>query len=480
MTELCDLTALDARRLIGAKEISPVDLMESCISRIEAVNGAVNAVVAWDFERARAEAKTAEQDVMDGADIGPLHGLPVGIKDLEATAGIKTTYGSKLFEDNVPDEDQRSVAEIRYAGGIVFAKTNTPEFGAGANTRNRVYGATGNPFDPERTCGGSSGGSAVALATGMMPLASGSDYGGSLRIPAGFCGIVGFRPSPGLVPNEKRAVGLNPYSVLGPMGRTVADTALLLGIMADDDPRDPYTNTFDPALLDPVADIDLSTLRVAVSEDLGVTPVDNELRKLFRSRLDTFKHVFASVEDRDPGFDQDLHEAFEITRATNFVAQHKERLENHRDQLGPNVIDNTERGLGYSAADVAWANVQQTRYYRNHLEMMREFDVLISPVNSVSPFPHEQWYVEEINGEKMPTYMRWLSPCYALTMVTPAACALPCGLDHLGLPFGLQISAANGSDRLVLAVAHALERVLQQNPETARPLPDIAKLSAAG
>jgi amidase len=477
MTELCDLSALEARWLIGTKEISPVDLMESSIARIEAVNGTLNAVVAWDFERARMEAKIAERDVMAGEEVGPLHGLPIGIKDLEITAGLTTTFGSLLYKGNVPDEDQRTVSEIRYAGGIVFVKTNTPEFGAGANTTNRVYGATGNPFDPDRTCGGSSGGSAVALAAGMTTLASGSDYGGSLRIPAGFCGVVGFRPSPGVVPNEARAVGLNPYSVLGPMGRTVADTALLLGIMADDDPRDPFSRTFDPALLDPLPEIDLSSLRVAISEDLGVAPIDNDIRKIFQSRVKTFKHVFAEAEARDPEFDDDLHEAFEIIRSTNFVAQHHKRLETQRDLLGPNVISNTERAMRYSAADVGWANTEQSRYYKNFLEMMREVDILISPTNSVSPFPHKQLYMDEINGEEMPSYMRWLSPCYALTMCTPAACSIPCGVDHNGMPFGLQISGPNGSDRFVLAVAHALERLLSANPATARPLPDIKALS---
>ncbi|MAH84450.1 MAG: hypothetical protein CBB68_08985 [Rhodospirillaceae bacterium TMED8] len=477
MTELCDLSAIEARRMIGTKEISPVELLESCIDRIEAVNGVLNAVIAWNYERARKEAKVAETAVMQGAELGPLHGLPIGIKDLEVTEGIITTWGSLLYEGHVPDSDQRSVAEIRRAGGIVFAKTNTPEFGAGANTTNRVYGATGNPFDPKLTCGGSSGGSAVALATGMMPLASGSDYGGSLRIPAGFCGVTGFRPSPGVVPNEKRAVGLNPYSVLGPMGRTVADAALLLGVLADEDPRDPFSKPFDPIFLDPIPDVDLSPLRIAVSEDLGVAPIDNNIRSIFRERVNTIRHIFASAEDRDPGFDNDLHDAFEILRATNFMSQHKERLENQRDKLGPNVIDNTERAFKYSAADVAWAYAAQTRYYLQFLGLTREVDILISPVNSVSPFPHQQLYVEEINGKKMPTYMRWLSPCYALTMAMPAACAVPCGLDDKGLPFGLQISGPNGSDRFVLEVAHALEGVLKRDPMTSRPRPDIAALS---
>ena len=252
-TELCDLTATEARRLIGTKEISPVDLVESCIARIEAVDGAVNCMVTRAYDRAREEAKVAEQMVMDGDDLGLLHGLPMGIKDLEATEGIRTTWGSLPTKDTVPEADQGSVAAVRAEGAILLGKTNTPEFGAGANTKNRVFGATGNPFNPELTCAGSSGGSAVALATGMVPIASGSDYGGSLRTPAGFCGVVGFRPSPGTVPAEGKAAALMPWSVLGPMARTVADTALLLQAQMDDDRRDPFSHLVDPRLFSSAA-----------------------------------------------------------------------------------------------------------------------------------------------------------------------------------------------------------------------------------
>ena len=213
MSDLCDKTATELRSLIGRKDISPVELVESCIERIETTDKALNAVVTPTFDYARNEAARAEKAVLDGDDLGLLHGLPIGIKDLEATSGILTTLGSQLYANHVPEKDQGSVANIRAEGGIVIGKTNTPEFGAGANTRNLVFGATGNPFAPEKTCGGSSGGSAVALATGMMPLASGSDYGGSLRTPAGFCGVVGIRPSPGVVAAEGRPVGLLPFSV---------------------------------------------------------------------------------------------------------------------------------------------------------------------------------------------------------------------------------------------------------------------------
>ncbi len=218
MTEPCDLTAVEARRLIGQKKLAPTELLASCIARIEAVDHAVNAMVARDFDRARAAAKAADAAVVHGEDLPPLHGLPLGVKDLEDTEGLRTTHGSPIFRDHVPSADQRSIAAVRAAGAIIVGKTNTPEFGAGANTRNAVYGATGNPFDPTKSAAGSSGGSAVALATGMVPIATGSDTGGSLRNPAAFCGIVGFRPTPGLVPSEKRALGWNSLSVPGADG----------------------------------------------------------------------------------------------------------------------------------------------------------------------------------------------------------------------------------------------------------------------
>ena len=223
MLELCEKSAVELRRMMGSKDISPVELLEGCISRIEAVDGNLNAIVTRAFDQAIVQAKKAEEAILAGEFLGFLHGLPVGIKDLENTSGIRTTFGSNIYKENIPTEDQSSVTKIKQAGGIIIGKTNTPEFGAGANTRNFVFGATGNPFDPDKTCGGSSGGSAVALATNMVPLASGSDYGGSLRTPAAFCGIVGFRPSAGLVASEKRPIGLLPFSVLGPMARNVDD-----------------------------------------------------------------------------------------------------------------------------------------------------------------------------------------------------------------------------------------------------------------
>ena len=475
MAELCDLEAVELRQQIGNKEISPVELLESCIGRIDQINDAVNSVCATDFESARTLAQKAEQDVMNGEYLGLLHGLPVGIKDLEATRGLRTTWGSPIYENHVPEEDALAVANIREEGALIFAKTNTPEFGAGANTKNNVYGATGNPFNPELSCAGSSGGSAVSIATGMMPLASGSDFGGSLRTPASFCGIVGFRPSPGVVPIEYKTTALAPWLVLGPMARTVADTYLLLQAQMDVDIRDPFSTSLDETLTHPLEKVDLGSIRVAVSEDLGCAPVDNDIRAIFRSRISAFRSVFASADDRDPDLGP-IHDVFEILRGVSFVAGHLDYLKNHRDLLGPNIIDNTERGLKYTAKDIAWAQSQQTLIYKRYLEMFDEIDVLICPAAAVSPFPHANLSVDEINGEKMPTYMRWLALVYGHTMAMPAVCVIPCGVDHLGMPFGIQIAGPHGSDKQVLEIAHTLESVFKKQEHLRRPVPDLNKL----
>ncbi len=476
--EPCDLSAVEARRLIGQKKLSPRELLESCLERIAAVNPALNAIVAQDADAARRDAEIAEEAVMNGEMLGLIHGLPLGIKDLQATAGLKTTYGSLLFKDNVPDEDEIGIGNLRGDGGIVLAKTNTPEFGAGANTRNSVYGATGNPFDPARTCGGSSGGSAVALATGMVPLATGSDHGGSLRTPAAFCGIVGFRPSPGVVPDRARTAALYPFSVNGPMARTVADAHLLLRAQMDWDIADPFSGFETEQLAGPLVDVDLASLSVAVSPDLGCAPVDATIADLFKQRVATFSSNFGEVEERAPDF-TNVHDVFEILRGINFVAANKDRVEKHRDQLGPNVIDNTERGLAFTAADVAWANVEQSHLYRRVTSFFDEHDVLICPAASVSPFSHSEWSVSEINGEPMDTYMRWLALTYAPSFALCCAAVLPCGLDHNGLPFGIQVIGPRGSDADVLAIANGLEAVLADVAETARPVPDIDALKAA-
>ena len=476
MTKPCDLSAVTARRLIGAKKLSPVELLDSCLERIEATNKTFNSVVAIDEKAARKAAKQAENQVMRGDELGLLHGLPLGVKDLHATAGLKTTWGSLIYKDHVPKEDEPGIAQLRREGAIILAKTNTPEFGAGANTRNRVYGATGNPFDPEKTCAGSSGGSAVALALGQVPIATGSDYAGSLRTPAAFCGVVGFRPSPGLVPTPDRAVGLSPFQVNGPMGRSVADAHLLLRAQVGVDNRDPWSNDNAMRLPEYLMDIDLGGLRAAFSTDLGCAPVDDGIARTFQARAKTFAGVFAEAQFVEPDFDG-IHEVFEAFRAFNFVGAHAERLAKHRELLDRNVIDGTERGLEVSMAKMGAAAVKQAQLYKRYLAFFEEVDVLITPAAAVSPFPHAQWFPETINGETMPNYTRWMTLAYALTTVLPAVAVIPCGIDEHGMPFGIQIAGPNGSDGLILEIAHALEQVLADNPATRRAVPDLSKFS---
>jgi amidase len=476
MTEPCDLSAVEARRRILARSLSPVELLQSCVARIEKTNRVVNAIVAIDVETARKRAEAIEQALRRGEEIGLLAGLPIGVKDLQATAGLRTTSGSLLFKDHVPIEDEQSVANVRRAGGVILAKANTPEFGAGGNTTNRVYGPTGNPFDPAKTCGGSSGGSAVAVTLGQVPLATGTDYGGSLRTPAAFCGVVGFRPSPGVVPSIDGAASLSPFRVTGPMGRTVADAHLLLLAQLGEDKRDLFSSSDNRRIPAELAGADLDKLRAAVSPDLGCAPVDRNIARVFGARVTCFRRAFKQVQERAPDFGN-VHEVFEVLRGVHYVAAHRERLERFGGLLDRNVIDNTRRGLEFSLADVSRAHVEQTLLYKRFLAFFEEVDVLICPAASVSPFPHSQLFVEEVNGEKMPTYMRWLALSYAPTMALACAAALPCGVDHLGLPFGIQVIGPNGSDARVLQIAHALEQVLSQNDATSRPVPNVDVLA---
>jgi len=484
MSEPCDLTAVEARTRIGRKQLSPVELAESCIARIEAVDPAVNAMVARDFDRARATARAAEAAVMRGDALGPLHGLPVGIKDLNVTGGLRTTWGSPIFRDHVPAQDEAMVANLRAAGAIVLGKTNTPEWGAGANTRNAVYGATGNPFDPTKSAAGSSGGSAVALATGQVPICSGSDTGGSLRNPAAFCGIVGFRPTPGLVPSETRGLGWSGLPVQGPMARTVADTCLLLSAMVSDDARDPLATTIhgrqvrraeDFARPDPV---DLSRLRVALTPDLGFAPTERQIAGVFAEKTGLFRHVFGHAADATPDC-TGADEAFEVLRAIGFLTAHLDRVRTRPADVGPNVRANVEEGLRYTAEDVARASVLQTQMYRRWQDFFATTDVVITPSITLSPRPWTELYPAEIDGKPTRTYFHWLALAYAVTLAGHPAVSLPVGLDLNGMPFGLQIIGPRGGDHYVLSVAAALETLLAGDPRTARPVPDIGKPKAA-
>jgi Asp-tRNA(Asn)/Glu-tRNA(Gln) amidotransferase A subunit family amidase len=464
--------AVELRRLIGAKEISPVELLEACIERIAAINPAVNAITATCYDRARDEARAAERDVLAGRELGPLHGLPIGIKDLEETEGLLTTYGSPLYRDYVPDRDNVLVHRLRRAGAIVTAKTNVPEFGAGANTRNAVWGATGNPFDPLLNAGGSSGGSAAALACDMLPLCSGSDTGGSLRIPAAICGVVGFRPSPGLVPSERRLLGWTPISVVGPMGRTVADVALQLAATAGRDVGDPLSYDVDAAALAAPPLLDLSRLRVAWTTDFGVCAVDRAIAETFRGKIAAMRHLFRACDEIAFEFGE-AHRCFDVIRAESFVAKHRDAYAKDPTSLGPNVRANYELGAALSLADCAWAHLEQTRIFQRFQTVFEGYDLVLSPTTPVSPFPWTELYLKEVNGQPLENYYRWLALTYVVTLVTNPALSVPCGTDQRGMPFGLQVIGRFRGDRELLGAGAALEAAFAGIPALRRPRPDL-------
>ena len=471
-------SALELRHLIGARQVSPVELLDACIARIEALNPAINAVCATDFDRARAAARTAEAQVMRGDALGPLHGLPLGVKDLQDTQGLLTTYGNVRLRGNVPAADNTLVARLRAAGAIVTAKTNVPDMGAGANTRNPVWGATGNPFNPQRNAGGSSGGSAAALATDMFPLCTGSDTGGSLRIPAALCGVVGLRPSPGLIANAARPLGWSAISVLGPMGRTVADAAFMLAASVGAHPQDPLSYPVDSGRFWPLSQVDVSGLRVGTTEDFGLCVVDPEIRRVFRAKVAAIRPHVAYCEPIDLQLG-DADRAFDILRAESFVAGFSDIWRTAPETLGPNVRDNMQIAASITLADRAWAHLEQTRIARRFATMLERFDVILSPVTPVTPFPWTELYATQIDGQAMKNYYHWLGLCYTVTLATNPALSLPCGVDEHHMPFGLQVIGHLHQDARLLAVAHALEQLFESSPVLARPRPDLSTLRVA-
>lgn len=476
--ELVSLSSVEMRRRIGTKEISPVELLEACLTRIKRLNPAVNAVTAMSVERARKEAKAAETAVRRGEDLPLLHGLPTGIKDLEETKDLLTTYGSPLYRDFVPAYDNVMVGRVRAAGAVVVGKTNVPEFGAGSNSRNPVWGATGNPFNPTLNAGGSSGGSAAALACDMLPLCTGSDTGGSLRIPAAKCGVVGFRPSPGVVPSVRKLLGWTPISVVGPMGRSVEDACLQMAASAGMHAGDPLSYPLDPLAFLKPQDIDLSRLRVAYTEDFGTCAVDNDIRATFRQKIGAMKHLFARCDE--VSFDLgEAHRCFDVLRAESFVAGMHAAYQKDPTSLGPNSRANYEMGARMSLPDSAWAQAEQTRLIARFQRTFAEYDLVLSPTTPVSPFPWTQMYADTINGEPQENYYRWLALTYVVTLATNPAMALPCGVDHRGMPFGLQVVGGFRTDAQVLGASHAMEQAFAALPELRRPRPDLAKLRAS-
>lgn len=459
-SDIVFLTATEMATRIRARDLSAREVIAAHLAHIERVNPAVNAIVTLLPERALAAALAADEAQAHGAPLGPLHGLPIAHKDLAPTKGIRTTFGSPIFADFVPDEDALIVERIRAAGAITVGKTNTPEFGAGSQTFNAVFGATLNPYDLSKTCGGSSGGAAVALACGMLPLADGSDMGGSLRNPANYCNVVGLRPSPGRVPLYPSLTAWSPLSVEGPMARTVADAALLLSVMAGPDPRDPLSIETPGAVFAQRLERDFKGVRLAWSRDLGGLPVDPRVTQVIEAQRATFAALGCVVEDAEPDFDG-ADEAFKTFRAWLFELQRGELLDEHRGQMKDTVVWNIEEGRRVTGPQLGRAERLRAALYRRVVRFMDDYEFLVLPVSQVPPFAVTTPYISEINGVPLDTYIDWMRSCYYVSILGLPAISVPCGFTEDSLPVGVQIVGRWRADLAVLQLAHAFEQATQ-------------------
>lgn len=455
--DLAYMSAVELSQRIHSGDLSASELMDATLRRIEGLDPRLNAIPTLIPEMARGKAARADDRQAQGDSLGPLNGLPFAIKDLVDTAGIRTTYGSPIYRDHIPADDALLVERIKAAGAIIIGKTNTPEFGAGSQTFNTVFGATRNPYDLDRTCGGSSGGAAVALAAGMVPLADGSDLGGSLRNPASFCNVVGFRPSLGRVPTWPDRFGRFGLAVEGPMARSVEDIALLLSVLAGPDPRG-LNSLSEPGavFLEPLAR-DFKGTRIAWTPDLGRYPVQRQVVEVCELALADFESIGCQVDQSEPDL-SGAEEIFRILRAWGFAAAHGDDLAAHRDQVKDTVIWNVEQGLKLSASQVAAAEAQRVDLYLRVLEFMQEYAFLLLPVSQVLPFPIEVEWVQEIEGRRMETYIDWMATCYAITLTGLPAISVPCGFSPDGLPVGIQIVGGFRRDFEVLQLAYAFEQ----------------------
>lgn len=464
-SDLVSRSALAVVDLLARGEVTPLDCLEALESRIGLVDKDVNALPTVDFDRARRAAKATM--ARPPAERGALKGLPVAIKDLTDVAGMRTTYGSPIFADHVPEASDPLVERLESESGVIYAKTNTPEFGAGANTFNEVFGATVNPWNTAMSAAGSSGGSAVALATGTAWLAHGSDLGGSLRNPASFCGIVGMRPSPGRVACLPGVPLDRQLSVQGPMARNVEDCAFFLDCLSGEDIRDPVSLPKPETSYLGFTRSGWKPKRIAFSADLGITPVDPEVAEICRKAALRFAEAGAIVEEAHPDF-TGAHDAFNVLRAKNFAISKKALLDAKRDLLKPEVIWNIEKGLALTMEDHVRAETRRAELYRNTLDFFEDHDILCTPATIVPPFPVGNRYVESCNGVKFDNYVHWLAIAYAITLVSCPAISLPCGFTKSGLPVGLQIVARPRGDARALAAAKTLEEVLAL--DTTKPI----------
>jgi amidase len=470
MSELCFKSARELARLVRERELSVREVLEVHLRQIERVNPKVNAIVTLVADAAREQAERADAALRRGDKVGTLHGLPIAVKDLVETRGIRTTFGSRIYRDHVPDRDELLVERLKAAGAILVGKSNTPEFGAGSQTFNEVFGETRNPWDLGKTCGGSSGGGAVALACGMVPIADGSDMGGSLRNPPSFCNVFGLRPSPGRVPEWPTNLPWQTLSVAGPMARSAEDAALLLSALAGPDPRCPIALDEPGEVFRRPLDRSFRGTRIAWSRTLGRYPVEPRVNAVCDGVRGVFTELGCVLEDGEPDF-TGADDIFQDLRAWQFAASHEEHLKRHRDLLKDTVVWNTEKGLKLSGLEVARAEERRGALYERVRLFLERYEFLILPVSQVAPFPVEVRWVREIDRVPMKTYIDWMASCYCITLTGLPAAAVPAGFTPEGLPVGLQVVGRHHHDFEVLQLAHAFERATgfgRRRPEVAR------------
>ncbi|MFH8634398.1 amidase [Streptomyces lydicus] len=455
------LDATDLAARLRRREISAREVVQAHLDRIERVNPAVNAIVTLDAEGALAAAAEADARLVRGAEVPPLHGLPIAFKDTHLTCGMRTTFGSPLFADHIPDEDDVVVDRLQRAGAIRLGKTNVPEFAAGSHTFNRVFGTTRNPYDPTRSAGGSSGGAAAALAAGLQPLADGSDMGGSLRNPASFCNVVGLRPTPGRVPPQPGGDLWDTLAVPGPMGRTVADTALLLSAMAGPDPRCPLSLETPGAAFRVPLDRELRGLRVAWTPDLGgLAPADPDVLAVLESQLRVLAELGWRVDTACPDL-TGADETFRTLRAHSFDLAFGGLLDADREALKPSLARNVEEGRRLTTADLVTATATRSRLHLETLDFFSRYDLLLAPVSQVTPFDAELEYPQEVAGRPTKTYLDWMRSAYLISVLGVPALSVPAGFTPAGLPVGMQFIGPPRADLAVLQAGHAYERATQ-------------------
>jgi amidase len=453
--ELCDQTAVQLAALVRARRVSARELLSAHLARIERVNPKLNAIVTLAAERAQADAAKADEAQARGDALGPLHGLPIAHKDLVDTAGIRTTRGSRFYREHVPAKDGLLVSRIKAAGAVTLGKTNTPEFGAGSQTFNEIFGATRNPYDLAKTVGGSSGGAAAALRAGMVPIADGSDMGGSLRNPAAFCNVVGFRPSPGRVARDDS--NWSPLAVAGPMGRTVADVALLLSAIAGPNPGDPLSIDEDGARFRAPLEKSFKGVRVAWWKGLGGIPFEPEIGSVVNANRRIFEQLGCIVEEAEPDF-TGVDQAFLTLRHLSYHERYKQLVTERAEWVKDTVQWEVAQAERRTATDVAKALARQAALYAQTRAFFARYDYFVLPVTQVAPFDVTTPYPRQVAGTPMVTYIDWMRSCWYVTFMATPAISVPGGFTAAGLPVGVQIVGRHRNDWSVLQLAHAFER----------------------